>query len=109
MNYGRRGFLAKVTGATAAVFMALIGRAPARACLAGTWYVKCPKCGKIDKVDGGTCQHKCERCNYQSFTGTDVTVVCPKGHAHRIKTGACERSTCTKSYICPICKQECRR
>lgn len=110
MTITRRKLIATLAAKTAAGSIILAYPAWARgACLGGTWHLQCPHCGKIDQVDGGTCQHKCERCGTQVFAGNDVTVVCRNGHPNRITTSAsCSRNSCTTSYICPTCHTECR-
>jgi hypothetical protein len=107
MNKTRREFIARLVGTTGAVGVMLAAPSRARACLAGTWHVQCPN-GHIDTVTGGTCQHKCEKCGVQVFSGNDVTVVCRNGHPNRIRTGACDSSHCTTSYICPQDNTDCR-
>ena len=80
----------------------------ARACMYGTWKLKCPNpaCGRIDTVTDGTCQHVCENssCRRQMFNGTKVTVVCPNGHENTIDTGSG-----IDSYLCPKagCGKDC--
>jgi len=103
MNHTRREFMATMVGAfgAAAIIMATPSRA--RACMYGTWIVRCPK-GHDDEVTEGTCQHVCEKCGTQVFSGNVVTVVCTKGHANRVDTG--DRMT---SWKCSNCGTECRR
>ncbi len=79
---------------------------PARACLYGTWHVQCPV-GHVDTVTEGTCQHKCEECGRQVFSGNVVTVVWRNGHPNRITTGAGDSQHVTRHYICPTCKTDC--
>lgn len=100
----RRDIITRMLGITS-VIVAVPNYA--EACLYGKWNVRCPN-GHIDTVTDGTCQHKCEKCRAQVFSGKDVTVVCRNGHSSRITTGDCGRSTCTTSYICPKCGIDCR-
>lgn len=106
MKSSRREFLAKGIGAITAGFFVLFDAKPAQACMYGTWKVKCPKCGQIDTVTEGTCQHVCENasCRTQVFAGSDVTVVCRNGHPNHITTGS--RNAPTTSYMCPVCSPQ---
>jgi hypothetical protein len=102
----RREFGASLVGAP---FLGTLLFAPASAsaCLYGKWRVKCAN-GHVDTVDDATCQHKCEKCRLQVFSGNKVTVVCRNGHANEILTGAANRKEITQHYICPTCKTDCR-
>jgi hypothetical protein len=80
MSCTRRKFIVELLGATGATCFVLAHPVRARACLYGTWHVRCPNCGQIDTVTDGTCQHQREKCNAQVFSGNDVTVVCRNGH-----------------------------
>ena len=108
MEETRRKFIAslvKTAGAVGAIFVAL--PSTAEACLYGTWHVMCAN-HHINVVSDGTCQHKCEQCGLQVFTGYMVTVVCRNGHQNRITTGAGDRQHVTQSYKCNTCHTECR-
>lgn len=102
MNQSRRGFIAKMVGALGAVSIVMATPSWARACMYGTWIVRCPR-GHDDQVTEGTCQHVCEQCGTQVFAGDVVTVVCPSGHPNRVRTGG--RMT---SWKCK-CGKQCRR
>lgn len=108
MRTTRRDFIAKITGTIGAIGLVIVS-APgsARACLRGTWVIRCRN-GHDDTVTEGTCQHICEndRCREQVFSGNVVTIVCPAGHANRIDTG-----DLMESYRCAAqgCGRECRR
>jgi hypothetical protein len=82
----------------------------AMACLCGTWFVRCPN-GHVDQVDKVTCQHECEKCGAQAFSGGDVTVVCPNGHDNRlVNTGNRDQtSQWASSLRCRTCGAECRQ
>jgi hypothetical protein len=101
MDKMRRKFVANLLGTGALASIMLTGPKPAKACLGGTWKVRCPK-GHIDTVTRGTCQHVCETCGLQVFSGDDVTVVCRNGHPTRITT---DRTT---SFMCPVCHTDCQ-
>src|SRR5665213_1284124 len=85
MKNTRREFIKKLVGTIGAVGIIVVFPSEARACLYGTWHVQCPR-GHIDTVTDGTCQHRCEKCGLQVFSGNVVTVVCRNGHANRITT-----------------------
>jgi uncharacterized C2H2 Zn-finger protein len=72
--------------------------------LYGTFYLKCPKCSQVDKVEKGTVQHVCEKCHTQMFRDGKVTMMCPKGHPNEVRLHG--RTT---SIICKECNMECRR
>ena len=103
MNTTRREFVVRAVGVAGAVGFIAAVPVPAQACLYGKWAVLCAN-GHVDLVDDGTCQHVCEKCGLQVFSGDDVTVVCRNGHPNRIKTGA----PASTSFICPTCKTDCR-
>jgi hypothetical protein len=107
MNQTRRGFITRLLGTIGAVSFIAAFPTKARACLGGVWHVQCPN-GHIDTVTDATCQHKCEKCGVQVFSGNQVTVVCKNGHPNRIITGACDKSHCTTSFICPQDGTNCR-
>jgi hypothetical protein len=72
--------------------------------LLGTFYLKCPACGKVDKVEDGTAQHKCEKCKTQVFQRGHVKLVCPKNHVNDVQVlGE------VNSVICRTCGAECCR
>jgi hypothetical protein len=73
-------------------------------CLLGTWYVKCPFDGQVDKVEQGTRQHVCSRDHQQVFHDGSVTVVCPNGHDNFVKSDGC-----ITSFKCRQCGAECNR
>jgi hypothetical protein len=103
MNKMRREFMAKAMGTVSAfgVFFALPSQA--KACLRGTWKVRCPD-GHDDIVEGVTCNHDCEGCGKKAVSGGNARVVCPKGHASPV-------SGITESHRCPEdnCGLQCRR
>ena len=105
MNQTRREFTAKMVAAFGAVGVIMVAPNRAFACMYGTWVVRCPR-GHDDVVTEGTCQHVCEKCGTQVFSGQVVTVVCPAGHANRVRTGG--RMTSWKCYE-SNCRRECRR
>ena len=102
MNESRREFLVGVVGTIGAAGIIVAAPSPARACMYGKWIVRCPN-GHDDVVTEGTCQHVCEKCGTQVFSGDVVTVVCPAGHPNRVHTGDAMRS-----WKCS-CGRECRR
>jgi hypothetical protein len=99
----RRDFIARLAGTIGAVGVIVAVPNVAHACLGGTWVVRCSN-GHDDTVTEGTCQHVCEKCGVQVFSGDVVTVVCPVGHANRVDT-----SDGIGSYKCATCHRECRR
>jgi hypothetical protein len=103
MKTTRRQFIARLAGAAGAVGFLIGNPNQARACLYGTWRVKCPSCGRIDTVTDGTCQHKCSNGGTQVFSGDDVTVVCPNNHEWHITTV----HPATDSYVCKTCGKDC--
>lgn len=107
MKNTRREFIKKLVGTTGAVGIIAAFPIQARACLYGTWHVQCPN-GHIDTVTDGTCQHKCEKCGLQVFSGNVVTVVCRNGHPNRIATGAGDSQHVTQHFTCPTCNTDCR-
>jgi hypothetical protein len=64
--------------------------------LIGTWRVRCPFDNHDDVVTQATRQHLCEACGRQVFNNDMVTVVCPRGHAIRVKLGGL-----ATSFKCP--------
>lgn len=72
--------------------------------LLGTFYLQCPYCGNIDKVEDGTAQHRCQTCDKQVFHDGKVIVMCPNGHPNEIALHGR-----TSSIICRRCQTECRR
>jgi hypothetical protein len=92
--------------------VAIIATIPrsAFACLSGTWFVRCPN-GHVDQVDDITCQHECNTCHAQAFSGGNVTVVCPKGHDNPlVNTGSKDQAKqCqfVKSFKCTYDGLEC--
>lgn len=108
MEPTRRKFLGSFAGIAAVPVAVVSTPTRARACLYGKWNVQCPRCGRVDRVDDGTCQHRCERCDTQVFSENKVTVVCRNGHPTQITSGACSSSSCTTSYLCPKCGTDCR-
>jgi hypothetical protein len=104
MNRTRRSFMVRVVETLgAATIIAALPRS-AQACLYGKWKVRCAN-GHVDTVTEGTCQHVCEKCGLQAFSGDTVTVVCPEGHLNRVNTGKLLQSfKCTT----PRCGKECR-
>lgn len=103
MRNTRRQFISKLFATVGILGFLLADSKRAHACLYGTWRLKCPNCGQVDTVKDGTCQHPCEKCGTQVFSGDDVTVVCPNGHPWKITTG----HPASDSYICPTCKADC--
>ena len=103
MTTTRREFITRLAGTIGAIGIVVGAPSPAHACLGGTWVVRCPN-GHDDVVTQGTCQHVCEKCNVQAFSGSVVTVVCPEGHANRVNTGEL-----MESHKCSKCGRECRR
>src|SRR5690349_17657937 len=95
----RRGFFAAAIGAAAWL---LAAPTPARAALPDHWKVRWPN-GHVDDVSGGTCQHKCESCHEQAFTGANVTVICPSGHSNEIDVGPCDDAHAVRSFKCRAC------
>ena len=74
--------------------------------LVGTFHLKCPYCGKVDTVDGGTAQHHCEnhQCNQQVFVGGNkILVMCPNGHTNEVILHGH-----TVSIRCKVCNAECQ-
>lgn len=113
MDKSRRQFIAKAANLAGGIAIIAATQKQAKACLYGDWFVVCPV-GHVDKVDSGTCQHKCEKCGRQAFQGSVVTVRCPRGHDNRIDTDRCPqmesrggRSACT-GYNCSTCGSNCR-
>lgn len=74
--------------------------------LEGTWVVACPAdyTRHHDIVTGITRNHDCEirGCGVQSVKGGEAMVVCRSGHLNPV-------SGITRSRICAVCGQECRR
>lgn len=103
----RREFMARIAGMTGAAGIMLAIPERAHACLYGKWAVLCPN-NHVNIVDDGTCQHVCENCYVQVFSGNVVTVVCINGHPNRITTGGRNKETITQHYICPTCYTDCR-
>lgn len=103
MTTTRREFIARLAGTIGAIGIIIVAPRPAHACLGGTWVVRCRN-GHDDVVTQGTCQHVCEKCGVQAFSGSVVTVICPAGHANRVDTGEA-----MESHKCSNCGKECRR
>jgi hypothetical protein len=90
----------------AAFAVCMFGMVPKSwACLYGSFWVVCPN-GHVDRVDDGTCQHKCEKCGAQAFNGAKVTLRCPNGHDGVFDTSSCGRAC--SSAKCGTCGRECR-
>jgi hypothetical protein len=70
--------------------------------LLGDFHLKCPKCGQVDKVDGGTAQHKCDNCKTQVFVKGKVQMVCPNKHVNEVEVKG-EINT----YPCKVCRVDC--
>lgn len=83
-----------------------------RACLYGSYWVVCPNNTPnsnpqhVDRVDDGTCQHKCDKCGAQCFRGANVTLRCPNGHDGEVDTSKCG-DACT-GVNCGTCGANCR-
>ena len=108
INKTRREFIARVTGIIGAVGIIVAAPGPARACLAGTWKVRCLR-GHVDIVDDITCNHKCEKCGEKAFSDGVGDVVCPDGHANPVSTGnRNERDKWLQSLKCSKCGKGCR-
>ena len=103
MKETRRQFTRALLAGIVAFLVGLALPEKARACLYGTWKVQCPNCKQVDTVTDGTCQHKCENCKTQVFSGDDVTIVCRNNHATRITI----KHPATDSFVCPSCKTDC--
>lgn len=111
MQSTRREFIASILGTLSAVGLILSQPDQARACLVGTWWVRCPK-GHVDTVEDVTCNHDCEKCDTNAFSNGNGTVVCPVGHNNYVRTGSrWERGKWLKSYRCRTadCGRECCR
>src|SRR5215204_1007977 len=80
---------APIAAASGAFGIMMVVPSHARACMYGRWVVRCPygDCKHEDVVTEGTCQHVCDRCHRQMFSGDVITVVCPVGHGNRVSTG----------------------
>jgi hypothetical protein len=104
MKTTRREFIARVVFAGGALSFAT--RSWAETCLLGTWYVKCPFDGQIDKVEEGTRQHICSRDHQQVFHDGGVTVVCPNGHYDK---NFVKSDGCITSFKCRTCGAECNQ
>src|SRR5271165_7239359 len=92
MRTTRREFVVTLVAQIAAIGTIMATPSRASACLVGTWKVICPN-GHVDTVTQVTCQHVCQTCGAQAFSGGDVSVVCPNGHVNRLaNTGNRDRS-----------------
>src|SRR5438067_862809 len=98
MRHSRRQFFKWGLEALGAAGVLALGARPAQACLYGTWFVKCPYDGQVDRVDDGTCQHICSRDAKQVFDGSKVTVMCPNNHPNAVETGKL-----MQSWKCTVC------
>lgn len=101
----RRRLLGQAFRATAVASFYLASVAKAKACLYGSYLVVCSK-GHVDRVDQGTCQHKCETCGEQVFRGAKVTLRCPNGHSGEVDSSVCGRAC--EGVNCGTCGANCR-
>ena len=111
MQSSRREFIASTLGTISGVGFIVARPEHARACLVGTWWVRCPN-GHIDTVEDVTCNHDCEKCPARAFSNGNGTVVCPVGHNNYVQTGSSsERRRWLKTYRCRTagCGRECCR
>jgi hypothetical protein len=80
--------------------------------LDGTFWVACPKCGHVDKVEDITRNHKCEndKCkNDKDVDGGTCYVTCPDGHWKDNKVeGVTRQHQCQKKVGGGICGKQCR-
>src|SRR6266404_3939426 len=101
MTITRRKLLATLVAKVGAVGILVTAANSARACMWGTWKVRCPN-GHDDIVTQGTCNHRCEKCGAQAFAAGAGYIVCPKGHANLVQTGTSRnQNEVLQSYKCP--------
>lgn len=110
----RRHFIKALVALVGSSTVLLANPLVARACLYGTFIVRCRN-GHDDIVEDGTCNHDCEKCGVKAFSNGEGYIVCPSGHANYVQTGTSRRTAMT-SYRCrarwpngAVCQQECRR
>lgn len=106
--YSRRTLM-KATGFT---FLTSLGLTNASAdnrrhALYGTFYLRCPKCSTVDKVEDGTKQHVCsnDKCKTQVFAQGKVTLVCRKQHDNIVDLSNID---VLSSYPCKNCGVDCQ-
>jgi hypothetical protein len=105
----RREFIVGLVGTVGAIGIIVAAPSSARACMYGTWVVRCPN-GHDDTVTRGTCNHDCEKCGAKAFSDGEGNIVCPDGHVNHVTTGdSHDEDKVMKSYKCRTCKKECRR
>jgi hypothetical protein len=81
----------------------------ARACLVGTWKVRCPN-GHVDTVSQVTCNHNCETCGTAAVSNGEGNIVCPAGHVNHVVTGDRDhQDSWIRSHTCATegCGREC--
>ncbi|MBV9925669.1 MAG: twin-arginine translocation signal domain-containing protein [Acidobacteria bacterium] len=111
MRKTRREFITGLAGLIGAVGIVAVVPNPARACIYGTWVVRCRN-GHDDTVTRGTCNHYCEKsgCREKSFSDGAGNIVCPDSHANYVNTGTShDPAKVLQSYKCRTCGKECRR
>jgi hypothetical protein len=103
----RRKFIATLVAKIAAVGIIVAAPRAARACLIGTWKVRCPN-GHDNTVDEITCNHTCDKCHAQAFKDGEGNIVCPNYHVNHVSTGnSGQKGMWIRSYACSTCKAEC--
>lgn len=111
MKQTRRVFMTRLIAGFGAFGITVAAPRLARACMYGTWVVRCRN-GHDDTVTRGTCNHYCEKrdCPEKSFSDGAGNIVCPGGHANYVNTGTSrDRDKVMQSYKCRTCGKECRR
>ena len=114
MKTNRRDFVTSAAATASLGLLASAARAdtcavpPEQTTLIGTWMVKCPICGQVDKVEGGTRQHCCSRNKqHQVFHEGGVTVLCPVNHENFVRKQ--NKDDLVRSWPCSVDQRECCR
>jgi len=107
MTMTRRELIATLAAKIAAFGIIVASPSAARACLIGTWKVRCLN-GYDNFVDQITCNHTCEKCHAQALKDGEGNIMCPNNHINHVSTGnSGEKGRWIRSYACSTCKAEC--